>query len=148
MTKLFIWAAPWETCILGVPIRSYTNWSVPSQKSATDLGSRWTEKHVSIHITCCSCPQSLSSSFLMKLGINSIWNISSICAFFSIISFKLSFNTCTYFLLCSVWKSVVKFTFTCTTIIMSRGMRKPAFWVTELVRHKWAVQSQIMAINA
>ena len=44
---------------------------------------------------------------------------------------------------------------TITSVIMfrlssqlSRGMRKPAFWVSELVRHNWAVQSQMMAIKA
>ena len=31
---------------------------------------------------------------------------------------------------------------------LSRGMRKPAFWVSELVRHNWAVQSQMMALMA
>ena len=39
-------------------------------------------EHVSINITCCRCPQSLSSSFLMKMGSNSISNISFIRAFF------------------------------------------------------------------
>ena len=37
--------------------------------------------HVSINITCCSCPQSLFSSFLMKMGLNSIWNIFHSCFF-------------------------------------------------------------------
>ena len=33
-----------NVCLLGVPIRSYTNWSVQSQKVVIDLGSRWAEK--------------------------------------------------------------------------------------------------------
>ena len=31
---------------------------------------------------------------------------------------------------------------------LSHGMRKPAFWVSEMVGHNWAVQSHMMAIKA